>query len=61
MVVGFDALDEARQAIRDGRMHATIAQHPRDMGRLAIESAWHILQGDTVPAEQPVGIELVDE
>ena len=61
LVVGFDALDEARQAIREGRMAATIAQHPRDMGRLAIESAWSILQGDAVPAEQPVGIELVAE
>ena len=61
LVVGFDALDEARQAIREGRMAATIAQHPRDMGRLAIESAWSILNGDTVPAEQPVGIELVAE
>ncbi len=61
LVVGFDALDEARQAIGEGRMAATIAQHPRDMGRLAIESAWSILQGDTVPAEQPVGIELVTE
>jgi len=61
LVVGFDALDEARQAIREGRMAATIAQHPRDMGRLAIESAWSILQGIAVPAEQPVGIELVTE
>ena len=61
IVVGFDALDEARQAIRDGRMDATIAQHPREMGRIAIESAWSILQGDSVPAEQPVGIELVTE
>ena len=61
IVVGFDALDEARQAIRDGRMDATIAQHPREMGRLAVESAWSILQGDSVPAEQPVGIELVTE
>lgn len=61
LVVGFDALDEARQAIREGRMAATIAQNPRDMGRLAIESAWSILHGDAVPAEQPVGIELVTE
>jgi ABC-type sugar transport system substrate-binding protein len=42
-------------------MDATIAQHPREMGRLAVESAWSILQGDSVPAEQPVGIELVTE
>ena len=61
IVVGFDALDEARQAIEDGGMAATVAQHPREMGRLAIESAWQILQGDSVPAEQAVGIELVDE
>ncbi|HJU85784.1 MAG TPA: sugar ABC transporter substrate-binding protein [Gemmatimonadota bacterium] len=61
IVVGFDALDEARQAIRDGRMDATIAQHPREMGRIAVESAWSILQGDSVPAVQPVSIELVAE
>jgi ribose transport system substrate-binding protein len=61
LVVGFDALDEARQAIGEGRMAATVAQHPREMGRLAIESAWKILQGETVPAEQPVSIGLVAE
>ena len=61
VVVGFDALDEARQAIADGEMAATVAQHPREMGRIAMESAWRILQGDSVPAEQPVGIELVAE
>jgi ribose transport system substrate-binding protein len=61
IVVGFDAQDEAREAIREGGMAATIAQHPREMGRLAVESAWHILQGDSVPAEQPVRIQLVTE
>lgn len=61
IVVGFDAQDEARKALRDGGMDATIAQHPREMGRLAVESAWHVLQGESVPAEQPVSIELVTE
>lgn len=61
VVVGFDAQDEAVAAIREGAMSASIAQHPREMGRIAVESAWSILQGDTVPAEQPVGIELVTE
>ena len=61
IVVGFDAQDEAVAAIREGAMSASIAQHPRDMGRIAIESAWSILRGDTVPAEVPVGIELVTE
>ncbi|HET6341654.1 MAG TPA: sugar ABC transporter substrate-binding protein [Gemmatimonadota bacterium] len=61
IVVGFDAQDEARAALEEGAMDATIAQHPRDMGRLAVESAWRLLQGESVPAEQPVRIELVSE
>jgi ribose transport system substrate-binding protein len=61
IVVGFDAQDEARAAIADGAMDATVAQHPREMGRLAVESAWRLLQGESVPAEQPVRIELVSE
>lgn len=59
MIVGFDAQDDARKAIREGRMGATIAQNPREMGRLAILSASHLLHGQTVPSEQPVKIELV--
>ena len=58
-VVGFDAQDDARAAIRAGRMHATVAQFPAEMGRRAVESAWRILKGEAVPAEQPVRIELV--
>lgn len=58
-VVGFDAQDDARAAIGAGRMHATVAQFPAEMGRRAVESAWRILQGEAVPAEQPVRIELV--
>ncbi|MES2176582.1 MAG: sugar ABC transporter substrate-binding protein [Gemmatimonadota bacterium] len=59
-VVGFDAQDDARTAITDGRMAATIAQNPREMGRTAIISAWRLLHGETLPREQPVKIELVD-
>ena len=44
-VVGFDALDDARTAIEAGRMEASVAQSPRDMGRLAVESAAHAAQG----------------
>jgi ribose transport system substrate-binding protein len=61
LVVGFDAQDEAQAAIREGRMAASIAQHPREMGRLAMVSAWRLLQGEAVPAEQPIGIELVSD
>jgi ribose transport system substrate-binding protein len=58
-VVGFDAADDARQAIRDGKLAASVAQHPAEMGRRAIESAWRLLHGEHIPAEQPVAIELI--
>jgi ribose transport system substrate-binding protein len=58
-VVGFDALEDARKMIEAGRMEASVAQSPRDMGRLAVESAARLLRGEAVPAEQKVPIALV--
>lgn len=58
-VVGFDAQDDARKAIADGKMHGTVAQNPREMGRLAVITAARLLKGETVAAEQPVAIQLV--
>jgi ribose transport system substrate-binding protein len=58
-VVGFDALDDARKAIAAGTMEASVAQSPRDMGRIAVESAAKLLKGETVPADQKVPLALV--
>jgi len=58
-VVGYDAVEDARKAIRDGAILASVAQFPSEMGRVAIESADKILKGQPVPAEQLVRIDLV--
>jgi ribose transport system substrate-binding protein len=58
-VIGFDALDDARKAIEAGRMEASVAQSPREMGGLAVESAAKLLRGETIPADQKVAIALV--
>ena len=58
-VVGFDALEDARKAIEAERMEASVAQSPRDMGRLAVETAARVLRGESVPADQKVAIALV--
>lgn len=58
-VVGFDALDDARTAIEAGRMEASVAQSPRAMGRIAVESAARLLRGETLPPEQKVPIALI--
>jgi ribose transport system substrate-binding protein len=58
-VIGYDALDDARTAIADGRMAASVAQSPAEMGRLAVESAVKAIRGEAVPPEQKVAIDLV--
>jgi len=58
-VVGFDAVDDARKAIVEGTMAASVAQSPSEMGRIAVENAVHALRGEPVPAETKVKIELI--
>ncbi len=59
VVVGFDAIDDARQAINAGKMAASIAQSPEEMGRVAVASAVRVLRGEKLPANIPVKIALV--
>jgi ribose transport system substrate-binding protein len=59
IVVGFDAIKDSRAAMLNGDMHASIAQHPEEMGRLAVEYAYDAMNGKSIPAEIPVQIELI--
>ena len=58
-VVGFDAVDDARKAIATGAIAGSVAQFPAEMGRLAVESAAKLIQGEKAPPDQRVRIELV--
>jgi ribose transport system substrate-binding protein len=58
-VLGFDAVGDARKAIDAGTMIGSVAQFPSEMGRLAVESAVQVLNGQTPPPDQRVKIELV--
>ncbi len=59
VVVGFDATGDARDAIRKGTMAGSVAQHPEEMGRLAVEQALAVIHGQTIPKEIPVPVELI--
>lgn len=59
IVVGFDAHTEAVEAVRRGTMEATVAQSPYLIGRLAVENAWKLLNGEEVSSEITVDIKLV--
>jgi ribose transport system substrate-binding protein len=58
-VVGFDALDEARTAVKKGTMAGTVAQDPAQMGRVGVEWAARVLKGETPPADIAVPIQFV--
>jgi ribose transport system substrate-binding protein len=61
LVVGFDATDDAVAAVQAGRMAATVAQLPAQLGAQAVEAAHRIIT-DGPPAEMvnvAVGLELV--
>ena len=57
--IGFDAIREAVQAVKQGRLTATIAQEPETMGRLSIEIVAGYFRGEELPAIIPVDLSLV--
>jgi len=58
-VIGFDALEEARKAVRAGQMAVTVDQQPDQQGYLGIITALQLLHGETVPMELEVATRLV--
>lgn len=61
IVVGFDAHREAVEAIQNGTMHATIAQNPYEIGRTGIEYAYKVLNGEEIPDDITIDIQLVTQ
>ena len=61
LVVGFDATDDAVEAIKAGRMAATIAQQPALIGATAIENAVKLINGETIEKSIPVEVTLVTQ
>jgi ribose transport system substrate-binding protein len=59
LIVGFDAIPEAAQAILRGEMAASVAQNPYNMGKFGIENAVKVLNGQTVPKRIDTGTTLV--
>ncbi|MDQ0352369.1 ribose transport system substrate-binding protein [Alkalibacillus filiformis] len=61
IVVGFDATDDAVEAVEAGEMDATIAQQPIVIGEQGIETALSIAEGESVEDFIPVDLELVTQ
>jgi ribose transport system substrate-binding protein len=61
MIVGFDAIDNAVEAVEEGEMAATVAQKPSLMGEMAVETAIKVANGEEVDEYTPVPLELITE
>jgi ribose transport system substrate-binding protein len=59
VVVGFDATTDAVAAVKAGRMAATVQQKPELIGKMGIEAAKKIIDGQTPDKNIPVPLELV--
>lgn len=59
MIVGFDATDDAVKAVNDGKMAATVAQQPEQIGSLGVENADKVIKGQQVPKYIPVDLKLI--
>jgi ribose transport system substrate-binding protein len=59
LVAGFDALDEAKHAIRAGQMVATVDQLAARQGYFGVMSALKLLRGDAVPESLMIETALV--
>lgn len=59
LVIGFDATEDAIKKIEEGKMAASVAQKPDEIGRAAVETAVKHLNGESVEEFIPVELELV--
>lgn len=58
-VIGFDGNKDALEAIKAGKMLATVAQQPEEMGKMAVDIALKVLKGEKVDKEIYVPVQLV--
>ncbi|MHC1481021.1 ribose ABC transporter substrate-binding protein RbsB [Frateuria aurantia] len=59
LVVGFDGTPDGLQAVKDGKMAATVAQQPALIGSLGVETADKLRAGKSVDKEISVPLKLV--
>ncbi len=57
-VIGFDGQLEARQAVKDGKLHATVMQYPKQIGVMTALAISKYMAGEKLPPQTliPTGI-----
>ncbi len=50
-VIGFDGIDEAKKAVKDGKIYADVVQFPDKIGEMTIQGIAKYLNGEKLPSE----------
>ncbi|WP_319783675.1 ribose ABC transporter substrate-binding protein RbsB [Oceanisphaera sp. IT1-181] len=61
LIVGFDGTEDGIKAVQGGRLSATIAQQPNQIGAIAVATADRILKGETVEQHIPVPLQVISK
>jgi ribose transport system substrate-binding protein len=59
IIVGFDGTADGIKAVQGGRMTATVAQQPEQIGIVGVQTADAVLKGNKVPEMIPVELKLI--
>ncbi|MCP4396418.1 MAG: substrate-binding domain-containing protein [bacterium] len=59
VVIGFDAVDDAKEAIKVDDMLGSIAQYPSAMGSTAVKKAVEVIEGGTIEEYIGTKVELI--
>ncbi|MFI9613545.1 substrate-binding domain-containing protein [Streptomyces sp. NPDC052023] len=58
-VVGFDGTPDGLKAVENGTLYASVAQQPRELGRIAVDNALRAADGEKVSATVKVPVKVV--
>lgn len=58
-VIGTDGLTEMVESVEAGKISATVAQNPYDMGYLSVEQAQKAIKGDNIQKKIDSGIDII--
>ncbi|WP_151484980.1 ABC transporter permease/substrate-binding protein [Streptomyces albicerus] len=58
-VIGFDGTPDGLKAVKEGTMYASVAQQPKELGRIAVENALKAAEGEKVLETVKVPVKVV--
>ena len=61
VVIGFDGTPEGLEAVGEGVLHASVAQQPAELGRVALRNAIAAAEGESLEETVMVPVEVVTE